>query len=214
MEEIRSRFMELSSRIEIKKNDIIFFEEDASRSCFYLESGIVKIFRISYSGKEPIFFIRREGEVFGLAEVVDDQPRKCNAQALANCVLYALPRSEFERLVSTEPQFALRVVSVLGSRIRYLGEQIENLMVCDVNTRLAKLLVYLAYEHLTDADSWERPVTLENKLTQEQMASMTGSCQQTVSESLKSFQNDGLILIERRKITILKPLTLLHRAEK
>jgi CRP-like cAMP-binding protein len=51
-------------------------------------------------------------------------------------------------------------------------------------------------------------------LTQEQMAAMTGSCQQTVSEFLKRFQEEGLVRVGRKKITILDPLKLLEKAEK
>jgi CRP-like cAMP-binding protein len=44
------------------------------------------------------------------------------------------------------------------------------------------------------------------------MASMTGSCQQTISDTLKSFQENGLIKISKKQITILNPLKLLSNA--
>lgn len=210
---VRDTFLERSDRRVFAKNEIIFFEEDDSPSCFYLESGIVKIFKVSLSGKEPIFFMRHQGEMFGLAELVNDKKRKCNAQTLTDCVLHELTKRGFEELVAESPAFALRVIRVLGKRIRYLGEQIESLMVCDVGTRLAKLLVYLAFNQLVDAETWTHPVEIEKKLTQEQMASMTGSCQQTISETLKAFQGEGLIAVKRRRITLLNPLALLGKAE-
>ena len=42
---------------------------------------------------------------------------------------------------------------------------------------------------------------------------MTGSCQQTISELLGRYQDEGLIRIQRRRITILNPLKLLKKAE-
>ncbi|MHB8223290.1 MAG: Crp/Fnr family transcriptional regulator, partial [Desulfurivibrionaceae bacterium] len=84
-----------------------------------------------------------------------------------------------------------------------------SLMVCDVSTRLAKLLVYLSYDSLLDQEDWMKPVMIPFSLTQEQMASMTGSCQQTISEILKKFQADKLITISGKKITIVAPLKLL-----
>ena len=213
MTEVRQKFLDLSIRKEFSKNEIIFFEEEFSPSCYYLEKGVVKIFKISLSGKEPIIFMRHQGEMFGLAEVVDNKKRKCNAQTLTDCVLHVLHKKRFEELVKSSPEFALMVISVLGARIRYLGERIESLMVCDVSTRLAKLLVFLAFNQLNDPESWKHAVELQKKLTQEQMASMTGSCQQTISETLKSFQEEGLIQVNRRKITLLDPLALLGRAE-
>jgi len=211
--EVHERFLDLSTRKEYPKNEIIFFEEDTSPSCYYLEKGIVKIFKISLSGKEPIFFMRHQGEMFGLAEVVDSKTRKCNAQTLTDCILHVLPKSRFEELVQTSPPFALKVISVLGTRLRYLGEQIESLMVCSVSTRLAKLLVYLVFNQLNEPESWKQSVEIEKKLTQEQMAAMTGSCQQTISETLKAFQEEGLIQVNRRRIILCNPLALLSKAE-
>jgi len=106
------------------------------------------------------------------------------------------------------------VINILGARVRYLGDQIESLMVCDVSVRLAKLLVYLVFNQLGDPESWEQAVEIEKKLTQEQMAAMTGSCQQTISETLKAFQAEGLIEVNRRRITLLNPLALLSKAQK
>ena len=211
--EVKERLFELSIRKAYPKNEIIFFEEEVSPSCYYIEEGIVKIFKISLSGKEPIFFMRHQGELFGIAEVVDNKTRKCNAQTLTDSVLHILPKHRFEELMESSPKFALRVVSVMGTRIRYLGEQVESLMVCDVSTRLAKLLVSLVFNQLNDSDSWKQSVEIEKKLTQEQMASMTGSCQQTISETLKSFQQEGLIEVKRRRIILQNPLALLSKAE-
>lgn len=209
----REAFMALAHRRELRKNDIVFFEEDAGDACFYLEKGLVRIFRIAASGKEPIFFLRRAGELFGLAEVMDSSPRKANAQALSPCVLHAMGRENFERFLAGNFRAAAKVIRILGRRLRYLGEQVGNLMTCDVVTRLAKLLVYMGYDQLASEDAWKGPVTLPVRLTQEHMAAMTGSCQQTVSEVLGMLQEEGLIALEKRRIVVLRPLDLLRKAE-
>lgn len=209
----KAAFLGLARRRELAKGDIVFFEDDAGDSCFYLEQGLVKIFRIASSGKEPIFFLRRAGELFGLAEVMESASRKANAQALADCVLHEIAKPDLERFLAGNFPAARKIIRVLGGRLRYLGELLGNHMVCDVGTRLAKLLVYLAHGELADEDAWRRPVVLPVPLTQEQMAAMTGSCQQTVSEFLKRFQAEGLVRVGRRKMTILDPLRLLEKAE-
>jgi len=211
--DVKEKFLKLSNRKVYSKNEIIFFEEDISTSCYYLEKGIVKIFKATFSGKEPIFFMRHQGEMFGIAEVVGSKKRKCNAQTLTDCVVHILHKRQFEELVKSSPEFALMVISVLGTRIRYLGEQIESLMVCDVSIRLAKLLVYLVFNQLNDPESWKQAVEIEKKITQEQMASVIGSCQQTISKTLKAFQEEGLIEMKRRRIILLNPLALLGKAE-
>lgn len=210
----RRAFVALARRRELEKNDIVFFEEDPSASCYYLQTGLIKIFRITSSGKEPIFFLRRSGEMLGLAEVLGGEPRKANAQALAPSVLYEIGRESFEDFLASHFPAAKRAIEVLGRRLRYLGEQFGNLIACDVRARLIKLLITLAYDVLGDVAAWKRPVVIPHRVTQEQMAAMVGSCQQTVSELLKSFQAEGLLRMERRSITILDPLAFLHQAEK
>lgn len=213
LEKEKTIFMSTARRRKYQKNAMVFFEEDPGTSCFYLERGIIKIFKITSAGKEPIYFIRQHGAMFGVAEVIDAKPRKSNAQTLSDCVIWDLRKKDFEKMIEGHPDFSRRIISCLGHRIRYLGDQMESLMVCDVVTRLAKLIVYLAYERISQEEDWECPIVIRKTLTQEQMASMTGSCQQTVSEALKSFQKDGLIEVRKGEITVINPLKLIRKAE-
>jgi CRP-like cAMP-binding protein len=192
---------------------MIFFEDDLGNSCFYLESGLIKIFQIAPCGKEPIFFLRRSGELFGLAEVMDGENRKANAQALSPCIIYEMSGADFERFLAENYLAARQVIRTLGRRLRYLGEIAGSLMVCTVGTRLAKLLAYLCHEYIPDESGWQRPLTIPLKLTQEQLASMVGSTQQTVSELLKNYQVEGIIIVRGRQITVLNPLRLLKMVE-
>jgi len=207
----KDEFLSHSVRRILKKNDLIFAEDELANSCFYLEEGSVKISRITLWGKEPIIFVRKSGELFGLAEVIEGKKRKCNAQAISSCILYEIKRKDFEDLLSRHYLLARRVIEVLGRRLRYLAEQVENLMVCDVGTRLLKLFLYLSYPKLVDLNSADSSIIVPVSLTQEQLAACTGSCQQTVSETLKALQDDGLIRVSKKQITILKPLEIMDR---
>ena len=213
LEDARKTFLSKANRRVLQKKDMIFFEETPGDSCFYLESGLIKIFKISPSGKEPIFFLRRSGELFGLAEVMEGENRKADAQALSPCIIHEVSGTEFERMLAQDYRLARRVIRTLGRRLRYLGEVAGGLMVCDVGTRLAKLLAYLCHEYIASEGGWRQPVTIPFKLTQEQLASMVGSTQQTVSEVLKEYQGQGHIRIDSRQITVMNPLRLLEMVE-
>ena len=209
--EVREEFIALAARRTIEKGAFVFFENDPGTSCFYLSEGSVKIFGITLFGKEPIFMVRKTGEVFGLAEVIDGKTRKCNAQAMTPSTVYEIKKEDFEDLLARNCPLARKVINVLGKRLRYLCEQVENLMVCDVTTRLMKLLIYLAYDRITEPATCQGPITLPITMTQEQIASLTGSCQQTVSETLKKLKEDGLILISGREITLVSPHEMIER---
>lgn len=191
----------VATRRRVRKSEVLFFENDLCDRAFYLEGGSVKIFRVSLHGKEPTFFIRSGGEMFGLAEVVGGERRRCSAQAISDCDILEVDRAAFLGLMHAHPLFSRRVVEVLGRRIRYLTEQLESIMTCEVATRLLKLLVCLSHDEIAQARG--APVDVPVRLTQEQMAAMTGSCQQTVSETLASFEERGLIKVTRQRITLL-----------
>lgn len=207
----RKDFIALSTQRSVERNQFLFLAGNTGDSAFYLEGGRVRIFRISPFGKEAIVFIRTSGEMFGLAEILGEQKRVFNAQAITPCRLYEIRKKDFEVLLQRHYPVAKRVIEILGGRIRYLGEQIESLMVCNVSTRLLKLLTCLCCHNITDPSVLNRPIPVPVKLTQEQIAAMIGSSQQTVSETLKKMKEDGLIEILGKEITLLKPKEIFER---
>lgn len=204
-------FLSHSKKREIKREEFIFREGEPALSALYLQTGEVRISYISGQGKESIVFIRRGGEMFGLAEAIGGAKRACNAQATTACCLYEIKRNDLEKVLSEHWILSRRVMESLGSRLRYLGEQIGNLMSCDVTTRLLKLLFYLSCQTATSNNSGDGSIAIPIKITQEHIAAMIGSCQQTVSEILKQLEDEGLIRISRnrREITILNPSGLI-----
>ena len=209
--EQKQEFLSVARKRIIPKKAFVFSMGEPGGSAFYLERGYVKIFRTNPLGKEPIIFIRRPGELFGLAEVMSGGERKCHAQAITLSQVYEIGKEELEVLLSKHFILAKRVIDVLGRRLRFLSEQLENLMASDVTTRILKLLIYLCYHGLLDSTSWNRPIKVPLKLTQEEIASMTGSCQQTVSEVLRSLKEEGLILVSKKEIVLVKPLEAISR---
>ncbi len=204
-------FVSLATLRSIEKNQFIFHSESVGDSAFYMKEGKVRIFRDSSAGKETIVFIRSAGEMFGLAEIMGEFKRVNNAQAITRCQIYEICKKDFEVLLRRHFTLVRRVIEVMGRRLRYLGEQMESLMICDVSARLLKLLTCLCCHNLTDPEILNVPILVPVRLTQEQMAAMIGSSQQTVSETLKKLKEDELIEISGKEITILRPKDIFER---
>ena len=157
LEEQRQRFLQRAILKILPKNDIVFFEGDTGDSCFYVASGLVRIFSITDSGKESIFFLRRPGELFGLSEVLNAFPRRANAQTLMPTELYAMPSVEFDSLLAEDYVLARRVITMLGSRVRYLGDRLSNLATGSVMSRLIKLPATARLHDRLNAAHGQRP---------------------------------------------------------
>ena len=205
---VRSAFFDVADRKLLKKNEFVFHEGDESKHCYYLTEGSIRIFHFTELGKEPTIFLRNTGELFGLAEIIDSKPRQCNAQAIIHSELYTVEKNDLEELLENHYELTRKIMTVMGRRLRYLGEQMENLMICDVNTRILKMMLYLVHHAFEESDP-EQPVTVPLNLSQTQIASMTGSCQQTVSNAIKKMNESGLVRLEKRSLTIENPAKLM-----
>jgi len=205
----KKAFLGLAKSRQIRRGEFVFHEGQAGDHIYYLERGGVLIFRSGPEGKEPIMSIRHPGEMFGLAEVLGRRERKCNAKVIVEGVLHQISAQDLETLLSRHYSMARRVIEVLGRRLRYLSEQMESLMVLDVPTRLLKTLFSLCYHRLVSGHDLSKPVTVPLRLTQEQIASLTGSCQQTISESLKQLQAEHWITLDGKRIIINRPLEVM-----
>lgn len=211
LQEEKKDFISLATRRSMEKNQFIFREGDPGDAAFYLEEGTVRIFRISSWGKEIILSLRQPGAMFGLAEIMAREKRIFSARAMTPCQLLRIDRREFKILLRRHPPLSERVIETLGGRLRYLGEHIESMMIGDVPARLLKMLLCLSCQHIQDLSALDRPIRIPVKLTQEQLAAMIGSSQQTVSETLKKLKEEGLLEVSAKEIIILRPKEICER---
>ena len=206
----RAKFYALSRRHELKRNQLIFNEGEMAHSCFYIEKGVLQAYRITAQGRNTILFIRGQGDIFGLAELVNKGVRKHFTSAMTAAVVHELPETGFEQLLMSSPVLTRRMMEVMGRRVRFLNEQAQDLMSKGVSERLLKLFVCLSYEQILKALPGNRPVPLGLRLTQEEMGAMIGSCQQTISSTLRALRESGVIAARGRSIILENPKALLE----
>ncbi|KAF5083149.1 MULTISPECIES: Crp/Fnr family transcriptional regulator [Desulfovibrio] len=212
IDEAKSAFLKNAQRLELSKNEMVFLEGDAGDSCFYIESGLIRIFCMDRAGKEMTFSLRMKGEIFGISEVLNNSPRKASAQTASASVLYAINRQDFESMLQEHYPLARSVITLLGRRLRQMGDLVRR-QNSDVANRLASLLISLAYETLRTTEGWNKPCEIPLSIPQEQLASMVGSTQPTVSATLQQFRNAGLIVGAGRRIVLLNPIEMIYRLD-
>ncbi|MBQ9453876.1 MAG: Crp/Fnr family transcriptional regulator [Desulfovibrio sp.] len=209
LQDEKNVFLTLASRHLLKRQDTVFLEGETGAACFYIESGLVRIFSSSLTGKEMTLFLRRKGEMFGLAELMDRTSRKASAQALTPSVIYTIGRPAFEKLLQKYFSLTKRVISLLGKRLRYMGKRLSS-QNGDVRHRLAFSLISLAYDILQKSPNWEQPCRLPSPISHHHLAAMVGSTQPTVSSVLQDFKNEHLIDTAGHTITLLSPINFIY----
>jgi CRP/FNR family transcriptional regulator, dissimilatory nitrate respiration regulator len=185
----------IAIRKEFKRGETVFFEGDPGTGFYMVETGKVKIFKMSLSGKEQILHIFGPGEPFGEVPVFHDLPFPANATVLEKPSLIFFPRKAFVELVHTMPSLVMNMLAVLSMRLRRFATQIENLSLKEVPERLAGYLLYLSEEQ----GNTEK---VELQISKGQLASLLGTIPETLSRIFARMSDEGLIRVEGKSISL------------
>lgn len=195
--------MEKITRMEeVKKRQPLYLPGDPSSNVYLLKRGRVKIANTAPNGKEVTFDILEPGEVFGELDVLEDAPRSTSAETLDDAVICVIPRKDFDQYLAMHPTVMFKLTKLIGLRLKKIQSRVEDLVFRDVPARLAHLLSELGK---TEGAAGTQGIRLKVRLTHQEMANLIGCSRETVSTTMGQFRDDGLIQMDGRTITILKP---------
>ncbi|MGQ0455464.1 MAG: cyclic nucleotide-binding domain-containing protein [Hyphomicrobium sp.] len=105
-------------RRRLDAGEKVFLETDAGDVMYVVRSGRVDI--ITYGA---VLENVRAGGMFGEIALIDGGPRSAAAMAAEPTEVVAINRATFLALIRDEPEFALRVMGVLATRLRRMNDQ-------------------------------------------------------------------------------------------
>ncbi len=117
-------------------------------------------------------------------------------------MICVIRRADFDRYLAAHPNVTVKLTKLIGVRLRKIQSRVEDLVFRDVPARLAHLLVELSK---SDGAVEPQGVRLKARLTHQEMANLIGCSRETVSTTLGQFRAEGLIHVEGRTMTVLKP---------
>jgi len=178
---------------------MVFNEGDPCSGLYVVASGQVRIFKTSASGREQVLSIDGPGSSIAELPVFDGGNYPASVAAIDDATLLFVSKKDFQELCLTHPQVALKVLRVVGARLRRLVGIIEELSFTTVRHRLAALLVRLANSEGVQAGSGIAITLPDNN---QEIASQIGTVRELVSRNLSRLQAEGMIEIDGRKLTI------------
>ncbi len=179
--------------------ELIFAEGDACAGLYIVQTGNVRIFKSSAGGREQVLTIDGPGSSIAELPVFDGGGYPASAQAVTDCRLFFFSRQDFQALCLQYPQVALKMLKVIGSRLRRLVGIIEELSFTTVRHRLIALLVRLGKaEGVRNGDA----ITITLPMNNSELAAQIGTVRELVSRNLTRLQAEGLIVTESRNVEI------------
>lgn len=181
-------------------SETVFAEGEPCTGLYVVESGHVRIFKSSAGGREHVLSIEGPGASVAELPVFDGGNYPASATTIDDATLLFVSKHDFQSLCLAHPQVSLKVLGVVGARLRRLVSIIEELSFTTVRHRLAAFLVRLAKSSGEPAtDGIEITLPANNQ----ELASQIGTVRELVSRNLSRFQAEGMLKIDGRKVTVI-----------
>jgi len=179
--------------------EIIFMEGAPCAGLWIISSGRVKIFKLSPEGNEHILHLVGPGDSCNDVAALDGGPNPASAATLSDVIACCLPHAALREAIMAEPLLAMTVIEVLTGRTRELVQQVEDLALHSVTTRLARFLL----------KQLENPALSGPSVTRAAIAAHLAITPETLSRTLSALERAGVIATDRSTIRVLRE-DLLH----
>jgi len=173
-------------------NEFIFWDGDSPEWFYIVAEGKVKVLKHSSSGKEFIIAFFGPGEMFGEVAVFENKPYPASAQAVIETKVIGVKKDDFLPFLANRPQVALKIISVLGGRLRDAQSRLRDIAGERVEQRLASVLLMLSVKFGPTIP-----------FTRQEIADMVGTTIETAIRVISTLKNRRIIRSVRGKVIIL-----------
>lgn len=192
------RLLGILEELELPKHHMVFSPGAPSEAIYFIEKGRVRLTRLSPEGKTVILALLGPGDLIGEASWESGE-HDSYAETLEESRIYQISREAFQNFIRENPEFGLRLIQIIGGRLKQAQARIEDLVFRQVPSRVARLLVTLAESH---GKVTPNGIRVEFPLTHQEIADLVGSSRVTVTQILNKFRSSQWIDIESKRVTI------------
>jgi CRP/FNR family transcriptional regulator len=185
--------------------DMLFWEGEPCIGIFLIIEGSVKIFRTSPAGREVMLSIEAAPATVAELPLFDGGAYPASVRAVDPVVALFVNKNDFQQFCRQNPDVALKVLAVVGQRLRHLVGLVESMTFGSVTQRLARMLL--------DASKTAGSDTFDLPATHQELASRLGTVREVVSRNLGRFRAQGFISVHDRQVQILNRAGLQQESE-
>ncbi len=196
-QEVENLSIEVKNNISVQKGEYIYRQGDEFNMIVAIKSGSAKLVSSDDQGNEHILNVLLPGELIGFEGLFQNK-YSCSAIALENLSFCALPADKFDALCAKIPGIARELLKHSSETLN----ESQNQVMAGTSSAEEKVARFLL--NLSDRLSKRgySSVQFNITLTRQEIGEHLGLTLETVSRTLKQFQNDGFLKVQRRHIEI------------
>jgi CRP/FNR family transcriptional regulator len=179
--------------------ELLFSEGEPCNGLHMIARGKVRIFKTSVSGREQVLAVNVPGESIAEIPVFDGSPYPASAVAIEDVEIVFISRRDFQAYCMEHPEVALKVLVVVGTRLRHLVGIIEELSFTTIRQRLISTLLKLAQ---SEGKKTARGIEFQLPASHQELANQLGTVRELISRNLMRLQAEGLLDVDARQIVV------------
>ncbi len=189
----------VTQRNPLHKNDALFHDGDKANAIYAVRSGSIKTAAESANGDEQIVGFHLPGEIVGL-DGFGDGSHTCNAVALETTSVCVLPLNKIEDLCHAMPGLQKQMRRIMGKEVTADHKMLLMLGKMSAEERLASFLLSIS-TRMKERHWSEEEFVLS--MPRQDIANYLGLAVETVSRLFAHYQDEGVISVDRRRVSIL-----------
>jgi CRP-like cAMP-binding protein len=179
--------------------ELLFSEGEPCNGLHIIAQGKIRIFKTSVNGREQVLAVNFPGESVAELPVFDGGPFPASAVAIDDAEIAYISRRDFQAYCMEHPEVALKMLQVVGGRLRRLVGIIEELSFTTIRQRLIASLLKLAQ---IEGKKTAAGIEFQLPATHQELANQLGTVRELVSRNLMRLQAEGLLEVDARRIVV------------
>ncbi len=180
--------------------EMLFSEGEACKGLYIVVSGRVRIFKTALNGREHVLTVEGPGASVAELPVFDGGKYPASGSAMEKTEVLFISRSDLRAICLEKPEVSLKMLQVVGTRLRRLVGIIEELSFTTVRHRL---ISWLLRQAAAEGRASERGTVLSLNASQQELAAQIGTVRELISRNLARLQAQSFIEMDGREVTIL-----------
>ncbi len=193
------RVSSISKTATWNKNEVLFNDGDIYKGFYILLKGTVKVFKYNIHGKESVLHIVKSLSAFADVPLFEGGNYPATAQTLDKCNILFIPKDNFLSMIKEDPEISLKLISGFAKRLKEMSNKFEDFTSKEVVNRLAEYL--LKEVKNCGVDKFAKPI-IQLNVPKKTIAAYLGTITETLSRTLKKLQDEDIIIVKGKTITI------------
>lgn len=197
--------------VRYPKDSAIFEQDSEAHSFFVLLDGHIRVVRMTPDGQQVIARYISEGEIFGVAAALGRTTYPASAIAAVDCVALVWPSTIWPEFIARFPAFGASTYQAVGKRLEDTQARVVEMSTEQVEQRVAHAILRLVNQTGRKTDAG---IEIDFPISRQDIAEMTGTTLHTVSRLLSAWEEKGIIVSGRQRVTVKDAHRLVLMAER